>query len=202
MRHDEVMQVINRMKDTCRYNGFSNPGTIQAYQRALGGLDFQATIIAVDKLMAEDSNNVPLVSDIVKVYRSNPRNKETTLNQEHCDICNDKGYILMKERTEKYDNMESEFVLHCICPVGLEQKYEGSELKEKSKYRVPSVTEYFDGQALEEMKKSNRNRWKLSDEQKEHLRIQLRKLGITMPAHMDKADPWEGEQEEIPPWIF
>jgi len=190
----EANKIIDRLIYGCNWHRFNEPGVQQEYQRVLMRYGYAQMDNAVDRLLESDSKNVPPMSALVKACKENKQSTTEAHNDEYCYICNDKGYLFMTEKTPKYDNMPAQYALHCICPMGISQAYEGMNCKPEDRrpYRVPSVTEYFDEQAIEDMKKENRKKVHMADEQIEAARDRLATIGVRMP-YVDHGDAWEGE---------
>lgn len=202
MKPDEVQKIIDRLKYSFTYNKFDEPGAISEYTRILAKYSFEQMNRAVDMLIdtGKDVKNVPSIPELIKACKEARINPAEAHNDVHCDICDDKGYVLMTEltkvgetKTGKPVNLPYQYVLHCVCPVGMAQAYEGrncSKPEERTPYRVPSITEYYDDRAIEEIKRANREKARLSDEQRENLQRNVASVGAKMPpVH---GDAWEG----------
>jgi hypothetical protein len=200
LNNQEADKIIDRLKYSFTYNRFEEPGAISEYKRVLAKYSFEQMSRAVDTLIDtdKDGKNVPSIPALIKACKETRVNSVMVHNETHCDICNDKGYAFMTEITKigetkdgKAVNLPYQYVLHCICPVGMAQAYEGKNCKkgEESPYRVPSITEYYDDQAISEIRKANKMH--LTDEQKEEIQMGAARIGLKMPnVH---GDAWEGD---------
>jgi hypothetical protein len=196
LNNTDADKIIDRLKYSFTYNRFDEPGAIGEYKRVLAKYSFEQMNRAVDALIDfdKDGKNVPSIPALIKACKVNGQSE--VHNDTHCDICNDKGYVFMTElikigetKAGKSVNLPYQYVLHCICSVGMAQAYEGKNCKkgEESPYRVPSITEYYDDRAIEEIKKANKAH--LTDEQKEEMQRNVAGIGLKMPnVH---GDAWE-----------
>lgn len=202
MTSKEITTIINRLKSGFNFNRFADDGVEEEYQRFLAKHPFPAINAAIDALIETDSQRVPPISHIIKAMRELSKTNTAlgVSNTEQCHICNNKGYIFMKQTESNLNNNPYEYVLHCICPVGMSQAYDGKNCKkgEQTNYTVPSVTQYFDDYAISEMKKANMNKGRMTAADKAELKKQLAKFGLKMPElkEYEKGDAWwEGEYE-------
>jgi hypothetical protein len=204
MTQVEAVKIVEMLKNGCVWHRFDEPGVYEAYVRSLIKYDYRQMATAVDVVLENDSKNVPPISALAKVCRENKPNPDQVVNAERCDICNDKGYVLMTEVDKLTENLSipREYVLHCVCPVGMAQAYNGRECKDpehRSPYIVPSVTRYFDDRALDEIKKTNRVKARpMSQTEIQVLRAKFLEFGVRMPDlkphEIEHGDAWEGDE--------
>ena len=199
MTMNEVGKIITRLTNAFLYNRFDDPGVTEEYQRFLVKHNFQVMNTAIDIAIENDSKNVPPISALIKACReSNKPGVVEVKNLEYCAICDNKGYVIMTEIESKLDDNPYQYVLHCACLVGKSKQYDGKNCKkgEQSPYKVPCVTEYFDDYAIEQMEKSNKQKYKMTAETKMEIKSQLAKFGIKMPElkphETEHGDAWEG----------
>lgn len=181
MTKNEADKIIGRLTNRCTYHRFNEPGVTVEYQRVLAKYNYEQMNIIVDTLLENDSKNVPPISALIKACREN-KTVGTVVNTEHCEVCDDKGFVFMTENQKNGDKeLQYDYVLYCpFCPVGRSQAYNGQNCKEyKTNYIVPPLTQYFDDYAIEQMKQANREK--------------NRKVEVgTIPfKSIDKLRPWE-----------
>jgi hypothetical protein len=204
MTQVEAVEIVEMLKNGCVWHRFDEAGVYEAYIKALIKYNYSQMVATVDIVLENDSKNVPPISALVKAYKESKPNSDFVTNAEHCDICNNKGYVFMTEVEKLTDRLSlpREYVLHCICPVGMAQAYNGQECKgeHRSPYIVPSVTRYFDDQAITEMKKANRPK-PMTEAAKQELSAKFLQYGIRIPElkphEVERGDAWEGEEA---PW--
>lgn len=177
MTEKEAKTIIERLKSGCAYHRFEEPGVYAEYVRALMKYNYKPMNEAVDAILEDDSWNVPPISELAKAYKSlTQENKPGAIvphNEQYCEVCDDKGFVLMTE-THKNGNIDLsyQYVLYCpYCAVGQSQAYDGSKCKEKSPYKCEPLTKYFDEQAIDEMRRKNRERKDIRDE-REGMRLE------------------------------
>jgi hypothetical protein len=196
MKVSEIQKIISRLKSAFTFNKFDDDDVTEEYQRFLAKYDFQQINSIINALVELDSQRVPPISVFIKSAKESiSLSRLDVTNPEYCAICNNEGFILF---TEKTDGGSYQYILHCICPVGKAQAYDGRNCKtNKSTYRVPCVTEYFDDFVIEQMKVSNLKKHKMTDTERQEIKEKLAKLGIRMPEPKpyedDKGDAWEGD---------
>ena len=207
MTQIEANKIIDRLTCGCNYNRFNEPGVQGEYQRALMRYGYTQMNTAVDSVLEADSKNVPPISALIKACKSNKTDIAFVTNPEHCDICDDKGYVFitqMQKLTET-QSIPYQYVLHCICPVGMTQTYNGKECKDvehRTPYFMPPVTEYLDEYALEQLRITNRQQKHLSATQRQEIKDKLAKFGLKMPTlkphEIEHGDAWEGDSNGCP----
>lgn len=191
MTTPESYKIISRLKSAFSFNRFDDEGVLEEYQHFLVKYSFPIINAAIDVLIESDSQRVPPISAIIKTVKE--LNKPTTTivsNPEYCNICDNKGFILMTETESKLDDRPYQYALHCTCRIGMSQVYEGKNCKDhKTPYRVPCVTEYFDDYNVEKMKR-------LTSQEKRDIQRQLTGIGFKIPEarFYEKGDAWEGEE--------
>jgi hypothetical protein len=199
LTNQEADRIIDRLKYSFTYNKFDEPGAIGEYKRVLAKYSFEQMSRAVDNLIDNDKDgkNVPPIPALIKSCRENRPATVEIQNSTHCDVCNDKGYLLQTEHIKTGDkSLPYQFVLYCpFCPVGRSQAYNGNNCKEhKCNAVCEPLTKYYDEQAVNEIRYANNHPHRLTDEEKEALRRKLTKIGLRMPIALDRGDAWEGEQ--------
>ena len=204
MIRTDADKIINRLTDGCEWNRFDRPGVQAEYQKALLKYSYDQMNSAVDILLESDSKNVPLISALVKVCRGNKSSAIEITNPEYCEVCDDKGYVIMTEYRKFTDEISIpyQYVLYCpFCPVGQSQAYDGRTCKEKSPYFCPPLTQYFDDEVISQMRQINRDKkersHKLSREEIDEIQAKFTKFGLKMPAlkphETERGDAWEGD---------
>ena len=173
MTQAEADKIIERLKNGCVYHRFDEPGVYAEYVRTLTKYDYKLMDKAIDAALEEDSRNVPPKSALVKAYKKiaeeNKTGTITVRNEQYCDVCDDKGFVLMTEIKECGKNGEKlpyQYVLYCpFCDIGRSQAYDSrkcSEPEHKSEYFVPPLTQYFDNAVIASMQRANRERAQMS----------------------------------------
>ncbi|HHV99973.1 MAG TPA: hypothetical protein GXX36_10475 [Clostridiaceae bacterium] len=163
MTEVEAIELIERLKNACTFNRFEDPGVYAEYLRALKGYDYGRMDAAIDAAIEEDSRNVPAISLLVKKYKdalNAPKDRFEVKNGEYCTVCDDRGYVLMKEVQKSGDmDIPYQYVLYCpFCPVGRSQAYDGRNISDKehrSPYIVPPLTEYFGDEGIQLLRDAN-----------------------------------------------
>lgn len=82
---------------------------------------------------------MPRLAEILQIHKSIPYEEKTEQNTQHCDKCNDTGYIIY---TKIVDNKPYKYAAVCEC--GRQKRYDGravENLKNKSDYYIPTVQE-------------------------------------------------------------
>jgi hypothetical protein len=185
MKTSESLKIISRLKSAFVYNKFDEDGVTDEYQRFLTKYSYQAVNSAIDAIVESDSKNVPPISALIKIIKESCKpSKLDITNPEHCEICNDKGFLIMAENESKLDNMPYQYVLHCICLVGMSMTYDGKNCKNQSPYIIPPVTKYYDDYGIEQVKKANRKKANTKE---------FPKIGKSMPElkPFERGDAWE-----------
>lgn len=164
MMRTQAERLVERLKNACTFNRFDEPGVYAEYIRFLMRHDYDHMNEAIDMAIEDDSRNVPPISVLVKKYKqidADPQNRAIVKNEEYCPVCDDRGFVMMKERhpemTYNGEPLEYEYPLYCpFCPVGQAQAYNGSQCKDhKSPYRVPPLTEYFGDEGIQALREMN-----------------------------------------------
>jgi len=184
----EVDKIIERLKNGCIYHRFDEPGVYAEYVRVMVQYSFAIMNRAVNALIEEDSQRAPAISALIKAYRRIEEeyrtNQDVIKNEEYCDVCDDKGYILMKEEHPTLKNVY-EYVLYCpFCPVGRSQAYDGRTINDRehrSPYYAPPLTQYFDDVGIEEFRRANLERRAKKTEKERPVREGLQAIGKSMP---------------------
>jgi hypothetical protein len=200
MNSQEVQKIIDRLKYSFTYNRFDEPGAISEYTRVLARYGYDQMNRAVDSLIENDKDgrNVPPIPALIKACKENHTASTEVYNDTHCDVCNDKGYILQTEHVKNGDDtLPYQYVLYCpFCRVGQSQAYNGNNCKDHKVNAVcEPLTKYYDEQAINEIRHANNHPHKLTDSEKETLRKKLVKIGLRMPIALDRGDAWEGDAE-------
>lgn len=180
-------RLIERLKSACTYHRFDEPKVYAEYNRFFMRYDYDTMNEAVDLAIEEDSRNVPPISVLAQKYKEvhkQPVNKALAKNDEYCAVCDDKGYILMKEEHPTLKNVY-EYVLYCpFCPVGRSQAYDGRTINDRehrSPYYAPPLTQYFDDVGIEEFRRVNLERRAKKTEKERPVREGLQAIGKSMP---------------------
>lgn len=82
---------------------------------------------------------MPKLSEILEIHKSIPYDKEEQEIKQHCDKCNDTGYIIY---TKIVEGMPYQYSAVCDC--NRQNRYDGSkitDLRAKSNYYIPTVNE-------------------------------------------------------------
>jgi len=192
----EANRIIDRLTYGCNWNRFDEPGVQAEYQRALMKYGYEQMNRAVDIALETDSKNVPPISALIKICKENRPPSFEVHNDTHCDVCNDKGYILQTEHVKNGDTvLQYEYVLYCpFCRVGQAQAYNGNNRKDhKCNAVCEPLTKYYDERAISEIRYANNHPHIMTDEEKETLRKKLTRIGLRMPIALDRGDAWEAE---------
>ena len=197
MTQVEANKIIDRLIYGCNWHRFDEPGVQQEYQRVLMKFGFEQMNRAVDIALESDSKNVPPISALIKACKENRLSSVEVYNDTHCDVCNDKGYILQTEHVKNGNStLPYQYVLYCpFCRVGQSQAYNGNNCKDHKVNAVcEPITKYYDEQAINNIRHANNHPHRLTDTEKETLRKKLTKIGLRMPIALDRGDAWEGEE--------
>jgi len=153
---------------------------------------------AIDEIIEEDSRNVPPISVLVKKYKGVAGTKGGRLevkNEQYCDVCDDKGFVLMKEKDSE-SGLTYEYVLYCpFCNVGMAQAYDGRNINDKehrSPYYVPALTEYFGDEGIAALRATNLKKRKQDAAASKPVEKAVQSVGKSIP------DGWKYEMEEVP----
>ena len=170
MTQVEVDKIIDRLKNACTYHRFGEAGVYAEYVKALRGCNYWTLDKAIDDIIAEDSRNAPPISALIKAYHKRAEEGRSgrieTKNTQYCDVCDDKGYIIMTKMEDigGGERLPYQYVLYCpFCEVGLAQAWDGRKRTDphgKCNSYVEPLTKYFDDAAIDEMRKNNREKRK------------------------------------------
>ena len=162
MTRAEVDKIIERLKNGCIYHRFDEPGVYAEYVRVMVQYSFAIMNRAVNALIEEDSQRAPAISALIKAYRRLEEeyrtNQDVIKNEEYCDVCDDKGFVLMTKYIKNGDEqLPYQYVLYCpFCAVGRTHAYDGRQgIKHKSPYYAPPLTKYFDDEGIEALREAN-----------------------------------------------
>jgi hypothetical protein len=184
---DDAEVIVDRLKNGCTYHRFDEPGVWSEYIRYLCRQNYSLMDKAVDKALEDDCRNAPTISQLNRAYETLQKSRQSieVRNEEYCPVCDDKGFVLMKEQAgERFcvsgKPIEYEYVLYCpFCPLGMSQAYDGSQCKEKSLYKCEPLTKYFDEHSINEFKRKNIEKKEHKDEregiQQESLNVNIGK---------------------------
>ncbi len=195
MTYEQAERLVERLKNACTFHRFEEPGVNAEYIRFLMKYDHDRMSEAIDTAIEEDSRNVPAISVLAKKYRDTTKRSKLVQNEDYCDVCDDKGFVLMKEK-QSDTGLTYEFVLYCpFCPVGRSWAYDGrniSDKKQRSPYYVPPITEYFGDEGIQALRETNLKR---RAERSESVRLEKKELqavGKSMP------DGWQYDTDDVP----
>jgi len=185
MLDTQAERLIERLKNACTYHRFDEPGVHAEYMRFLMRYDFDRMNEAIDAAIEEDSRNVPPISAIVKKYKEikeGPKGNTIIKNEEYCAVCDDNGFVLIKEKQQD-SGLIYEYMLYCpFCAVGRSWAYDGKQCKErKSPYRIPPLTEYFGDEGIQVLREANLKRRQSAQTSRSLDSEQLKALGKDMP---------------------
>lgn len=204
MTISEFDQIIIRLSGAFTYNKFSEKGVIAEYKRALLKYGFEQMNRAIDNLIEYSDGketpgkNTPTIGLLIKACRENRSAIAEATNSLHCDVCNDKGYILITEHIKNgNEQLPYQVVYYCpYCPVGQTQAYNGNNCKDhKVDAACHPITSVLDEQAINQMRYANNHPHRMNEAEKETLRKKLVKIGLRMPQALDRGDAWEGDTE-------
>ena len=198
MTKNQAETLVERLKNACNFHRFDEPGVYVEYVRALARFDYDRMEQAIDEIIEEDSRNVPPISVLVKKYKGVAGTKGGRMevkNEQYCDVCDDKGYVLMKEQSLKTKNLY-EYVLYCpFCNIGRAQAYDGRNINDKehrSPYYVPPITEYFGDEGIAALRATNLKKRKQDAAASKPVEKAVQSVGKSIP------DGWKYEMEEVP----
>ena len=185
MTYEQAERLIERLKNACTYHRFDEPGVHKEYTRFLMKHNYDLMNEAIDAAIEDDSRNVPAISVLAKKYRelrTLPKSNIPVKNEEYCAVCDDKGFVLMKEMDNDSGNWY-EYVLYCpFCAVGRSFAYDGNQCKDrKSSYRVPPVTEYFGDEGIQALREENLRRRAMRTKDARPEKADFQKVGRNIP---------------------
>lgn len=195
MTYEQAERLVNRLKNACTFHRFEEPGVNAEYIRFLMKYDHDRMSEAIDAAIGEDSRNVPAISVLAKKYRETTKSRINVKNEECCDVCDDKGFVLMKEK-QSDTGLTYEFVLYCpFCQVGRAWAYDGrniSDKKHRSPYYVPPITEYFGDEGIQALRETNLKRRAERSETARLAKKELQTVGKSIP------DGWQYDTDDVP----
>lgn len=195
MTYEQAERLVNRLKNACTFHRFEEPGVNAEYIRFLMKYDHDRMSEAIDAAIEEDSRNVPAISVLAKKYRDTTKRSKLVQNEDYCDVCDDKGFVLMKEK-QSDTGLIYEFVLYCpFCPVGRAWAYDGrniSDKKHRSPYYVPPITEYFGDEGIQALRETNLKRRAERSESVRLAKKEIQDVGKSMP------DGWQYDTDDVP----
>lgn len=209
----EADKIITRLKNACTFNRFDEPGVLAEYTKYLLKNDFRTMNKAIDDALEEESRNVPSISLLAKCYKKYAGNKPSVtapVNEEYCDVCDDKGFIMiteMRKFNEEDEKTPFQFIAYCpFCEVGRSYAYDGRKnSKFPTDYCIYPITHYFDGSMIATMKKHNREHQKqrqsgkrMTPEEIKALLKNAKNIGQNIPELMswERGDAWEPPEED------
>jgi len=196
MTKNQAEKLVERLKNAFNFHRFDEPGVYLEYVRHLARFDYDRMEQAIDGIIEEDSRNVPAISELIKRYKgvSNKGGRLEVKNEQYCDVCDDKGFVLMKKTKPKLGRMY-EYVLYCpFCEVGRTQAYDGRSIRDKnhrSPYYVPPITEYFGDEGIQALREANMKRRREKDA-KIPVEKAVQSIGKEIP------DGWQYEMDDVP----
>lgn len=198
MLETQAERLLERLKSACTYHRFDEPRVHAEYVRAFVRYDYDRMNDAIDAAIEDDSRNVPPISVLAKRYREitdGAKDRADIRNDEYCAVCNDKGYILMKEQDPKTKDLY-EYVLYCpFCAVGRVQAYDGRNIsgtRHRSPYYVPPLTKYFGDEGIQALRETNLARRARNTEKVRPVRKELQTVGKSVPSG------WEYDVDDVP----
>jgi hypothetical protein len=195
MTRTQAEKLVERLKSACIFNRFDEPGVYMEYIRALARFDYDRMDEAIDAAIEDDSRNVPPISALIKKYRETTESRVNVKNEQYCDVCDDKGFVLMKEKDSE-SGLTYEYVLYCpFCNIGRAQAYDGrsiSDIKHRSAYYVPPITEYFGDEGIEALRETNLKRRAERSDSVRLAKKELQTVGKSIP------DGWQYDTDDVP----
>ena len=197
MTQDQAEILVDRLKNACVFHRFDEPGVYLEYARTIARYDYDRMNAAIDEIIEEDSRNVPPISALVKKYRElkeSSKGRTNVQNEEYCAICDDKGFVMMKEKHLE-TGITYEYILYCpFCAVGRSWAYDGSQCKEyRSPYKIPPLTKYFDDEGIQAMREANMKRRRENMDVKRPVEKAVQSIGKEIP------DGWQYDMDsELP----
>lgn len=163
MNNQEFDKIISRLSAAFVYNKFAEVGVIGEYKRALMKYNFEQINRAIDILIeSTDGKNAPSISQLIRVSKENRSASCEIVNKTYCEVCDDKGFVLLTEMYMVSDKLSIpyDYVLYCpFCAVGQNQAYIGNNCKDhKSNYACEPITKYFDEIIIQDMRNANRRK--------------------------------------------
>lgn len=186
MTRTQAERLVERLKSACTFNRFDEPGVYAEYIRALARYDYDRMEEAIDAAIEEDSRNVPPISALIKNYKEAFKKSTSARidikNEQYCSVCDDKGFVMMKEKHLE-TGIAYEYILYCpFCAVGRSWAYDGSQCKEhKSPYKIPPLTKYFDDEGIQALRETNLKRRAERSESVRLAKKELQTVGKSIP---------------------
>jgi len=198
MTRTQADELVERLKCACTFNRFDESGVYTEYIRFLARHDYDRMEQAIDAAIEDDSRNVPPISALAKKYREVkevPRDRANIRNEQYCAVCDDKGFVLMKEKDSE-SGLTYEYVMYCpFCNVGMAQAYDGRNISDKehrSPYYVPPITEYFGDEGIQALRETNLKRRAERTETARPGKRELQAVGKSVP------DGWQYDLNDVP----
>jgi len=189
MMRTQAEKLVERLKNACVFHRFDEPGVYAEYVRALAQYDYDRMNAAIDAAIEEDSRNVPAISLLIKKYKgtsNTPKGQVEIKNDEYCAICDDRGFVLIKEKHPE-TGTTYEYILYCpYCNVGRTYAYDGSQCKgHKSQYKIPPLTKCFGDEGIQAMRETNLKKRAKRIETISPIKKELQTVGKSIP------DSWQ-----------
>jgi len=152
MTNQEAMSLISTLGTYYDDERFKDRGFIKIYIDAFVVMEWSIAQRAVDEVMAASTfSKCPQLGVFWDNYRRVKHLEKVDEPKSEvirCNLCMDKGYMLVKEKieTETY-----EFVLYCPdCEEGKKNKYDGRTLERATKtpYFTEPITKYYSRDAI------------------------------------------------------
>lgn len=164
-------------------NGFERDDRIyQEYRKALGHLNFQRMDIAIDSMLVDiDIKYFPSIAQIIYHYNQvTPANQAVWQNEQHCYICDNKGFVMYCVKVEDYPGTIP-YSAHCVCNIGNKYVYgRAKDSKCVEQYIVKSVMDVFTPQEINDMQTHNRLRSREIVKSPHELRVMLMRVGLNI----------------------
>jgi len=204
MTSEEAQSLVTKLSGNFNtYGKLDNLDDVVAYKRTLLKYDYKKMNAIIENLIdnddRKDCGTLPATPYLIKKYKEQRIASIEVHNEIHCDVCNDKGYVLMTEYIKNgNEQLPYQVVYYCpYCPVGQAQAYNGNNCKERKTDAVcHPITSVLDEQAINQMRYANNHPKRMTDGEKEALRKKLYKIGLPLPKALDRGDAWEDDA----PW--
>ena len=185
MMRTQAEKLVERLKNACVFHRFDEPGVYAEYVRALARYDYDRMNAAIDEIIEDDSRNVPPISVLIKKYKGTsnaPKGQVEIKNDEYCAVCDDRGFVLIKEKHPE-TGTTYEYILYCpFCAVGRSWAYDGSQCKEhKSQYKIPPLTKCFGDEGIQAMREANLKKRAKRIETISPIKKELQTVGKSIP---------------------
>lgn len=204
MTQEEAQSLVVKLNGNFNtYGKLDNLDDVVAYKRTLLKYDYKKMNSVIENLIdnddRKDCGTLPATPYLIRKYKDQRSATAEVTNSVHCDVCNDKGFMLITESVKNgNEQLPYQTVYYCpFCRVGQAQAYNGNDSKEHKCNAVCfPITQILDEQAIEQMRYSNNHPKRMTDTEKEALRKKLYKIGLPLPKALDRGDAWEGDA----PW--